>query len=372
MGMWARCAVVSLLPMLACRSEASPPAGAIETGPPEVRIEPNSPKMAYISVDTVALRRDRVVATLPGQVVMNESRTVRVTSPVSGRITALDAQPGDHVQAGQPLAHIASTDVGQAESDLAKADAALAQAAASLKRARDLHLHQVIALKDLQQAESDEAQARAERDRARAKVQLLGGSPSVVTQEYVLRAPITGQVIERTANPGAEVRPDNQQPLFTLSALDTLWLVANAYQRDMGALRVGQRVVFTTDAAPGRRFVARISYVAAALDPQTRTITVRAVLPNPGESLKTQVFGEVRLFVPDMTQLPVVRTQALVTEGAEIVVFVQVAAGRFQRRVVTIDDDDGETAVIRSGLKPGDIVVTEGSILLATEAQQAR
>ncbi len=342
-------------------SSATPPPG-------EVWFTPGSPQLASISVDTVRERHERVVAVLPAQIVLDEDHTVRVVSPVAGRIQSLDAAAGDPVRAGQALAHLISGDAAQAQSDLAKAEAALAQTSAGLSRAQDLYANHVIALRDLQQAQSDEAQARAERDRAALRVRQLGAG-GVVGEEYGLRSPIRGAVVDRTANAGAEVRPDNSQPLFTVSALDTLWLTASVYERDLSAVRRGERVVFTTDAAPGREFSARVSYVSDVLSPDTRTATLRAVLPDPGGLLKTQVFGQARVIAPDTGHVPVVPSKALVTRGATTVVFVQVAPGRFAERTVTVTDDDGQTAAVLHGLKPGELVVSRGSILLLPLAE---
>jgi cobalt-zinc-cadmium efflux system membrane fusion protein len=343
---------------------------ASPTPPPgQVWIKPGSPQLANISVDTIRARRERVVAVLPAQLVLDEDHTVRVISPVTGRVRTLDAAAGDRVSAGQALAHLVSSDAAQAQSDQAKAEAALSQAVAALTRARDLYANHVIALRDLQQAQSDEAQVRAERDRAAQRVQQLGAT-GAVGQEFVLRAPIRGEVVDRTANAGAEVRPDNLQPLFTISALDTLWLTANVYERDLAAVRRGQRVIFTTDAAPGRRFSATTNYVSDVLSPDTRTATLRAVLPNPGGLLKTQVFGQATVIAPDPGNVAVVPSKALVTRGTVTIVFVQLAPGRFVERVVTVTDDDGETAAVVSGLKPGELVVTRGSIFLLPESQQ--
>jgi len=352
-----------------CRAAGEVPAAEHPMPPSgEVRLEPNDPQLAYLTVDPVAVRTEKVVAVLPAQLVADENHTARIASPVTGRVRTLDVQLGDRVRAGQPLAHIASGDVAQAESDLLKAQAALAQASTGLDRARDLYRNKVIALKDLQQAESDEAQARAERDRAGARVSFLGASTAEVRQGFVLRSPIDGEVVERDLNVGAEVRSDNPRTLFTISSLDTVWLTASAYQRDLATAHRGDRLIFTTDAAPARHYVASVEYVSSVLDPQTRTATIRAVLPNPDHALRTQVFGEARLLAPDSARVPVVPVDALVTHGSATVVYVETAPGRFVRRPVGVGADDGQTAVITTGLRIGERVVTAGSLLLDAEA----
>ncbi|HTS88616.1 MAG TPA: efflux RND transporter periplasmic adaptor subunit [Gemmatimonadales bacterium] len=357
--------------LAACHgASVAPPAGAggpVASGD-EIRFEPRSPQLAYLGYDTVRGRTEKVVATLPAELVMDEDHTVRVASPVTGRIQELPARAGDHVLAGQPLAVIASSDLAQATSDEAKAEAALTQATAALTRAQDLFDHQVIARKDLEQAENDAAAARAEAARARQRVALLGAGPEQA--DFILRAPIRGEILHRSANPGAEVRPDATDPLFVISALDTLWLTASLYQRDLPEVRPGNRLSFTTDAVPGQTFTATVTYVSGTLDSLTRTATLRAVLRNPARLLKPEMFGEARLLAPDRNGPPVVPTTALVTHGANTVVFVRVGPGRFARRTVTVTSDDGTLAAVSGGLELGEVVVTRGSILLAAELDQ--
>jgi cobalt-zinc-cadmium efflux system membrane fusion protein len=349
---------------------ASPPAR-----PDEVRIDTASGKLAYIKVETPAIRRERVIAALPAQVVMNEDRTVRVLTPVAGRVASLDAAMGDAVTSGAALAHIVSGDLAQAASDLTKAQAATAQTAAALARAEDLYQHRVAPQRDVEQARSDNQQAKAEFARARSRLTALGAdgaaSEGGVSSEYVLRAPIGGVVVDRTANPGAEVRPDSPTPLFTITSLDVVWLTANVYQRDLAAIHRGVALRFTTDAVAGREFAATVTYVSGTLDPQTRTAVVRAEMPNAGHLLRPLETGTARVLAPDSSPVLVVPTRALVTHGSDTVVYLEIVRGRYVRRVVTVGDDDGTTAVILSGINPSDRVVVDGSLFLEGESERA-
>ena len=328
-------------------------------------------KSSSLTVVTVGVRTERLVANLAAQLVPNEDRTVRISSPVTGRVRVLDAAPGAFVRPGSPLAHIVSGDLAQAVSDLAKANAVLASAEANRTRTRDLYDHQVASRKDLEQAETDATQARAEALRARARIEQLGSAPSGMSGEYVLRSPIAGEVIERNANPGMEVRPDLGTTLFTVSDLSTLWLTANLYQKDLVNVRPGARLVFRSDALSGRTFDSRVTYVSNALDPLTRTAVLRAVLPNPDHALRTMETGDAHLYVRDAQPSLVVPTRAIVTHGDGSVVFVETTPNHFVRRTVELGDDDGESTVILSGVNPGERVVVDGSILLDGEAQHA-
>jgi cobalt-zinc-cadmium efflux system membrane fusion protein len=295
-----------------------------------------------------------------------------VTSPVTGRIVSLDAQAGDRVRAGQVLAHVRSADAVQATSDAAKALTSWNTARVTLSRATDLFEHKIIAARELEQARNDESQAHAEYDRARARTEQLGMGMGGVSDAYLLRAPVSGVVIDRAANPGAEVRPDNGQTLFTISSLDAVWLAVSVPQRDLAQVHRGARLRFRTEAAPDRVFEARVSFVSDALDPVSRSATARAVLANPGGALRVQATGEAQLLVTESMPAAAIPTRALVTHGSDTVVFVEVAPGRFVRRVVIVRDDDGITATISAGLTAGERVVTTGSLLLAAEADRAQ
>jgi cobalt-zinc-cadmium efflux system membrane fusion protein len=340
----------------------------------ETRIDTTSGKLAYIRVETATLRRDRVVAALPSQVVMDEDHTVRVMTPVTGRVVSLDAAEGDEVAAGAPLAHILSADLAQAASDEAKARAAAVQAHAALAREEDLYAHHVAALKDLEQARNDAVQANAELARARSRLTMLGAggaADSTIGSQYVLRAPIGGLVVARTTNPGAEVRPDMGTPLFTITSLDVVWLTANVYQRDLAAVHRGAKLRFTSDAVPGRQFDATVSYISGTLDPQTRTAIVRATVQNDGHLLRPLETGMAEVLTTAPHPLLTIPTRALVTHGTSTVVWVELARGFYQRRPVVVGEDDGRTAVILQGLSPTDRVVVDGSLLVEGESANA-
>jgi cobalt-zinc-cadmium efflux system membrane fusion protein len=355
----------------ACRESPKPAQAADAPIPPdEVRIDTASGKLAYIRVEVPSVRREREIAALPAQVAMDEDRTVRVLTPVAGRVAVLDAAPGDEVGRGAPLAHIVSPDLAQAASDFAKARASAAQARTAAARAQDLYAHHVAALKDVEQARSDDQQAEAELARARSRLTTLGADTSGFSAQYVLRAPLAGVVVERTVNPGAEVRPDAPAPLFTITSLDVVWLTANVYQRDLAAIHRGVTLRFTTDVAPGRTFDATVTYISGALDPQTRTALVRASMPNADHALRPLEVGTAHVLAPSASPLLTIPTRALVTHGSNIVVYVQTAPGRFVRRTVTVGDDDGTNAVILSGIGPTDQIVVDGSLLLEGEASR--
>ena len=365
-------ALLSIVMLLtACRDGSATLPADMARRPNQIQFAATSPKLAMFGMDTVRTVHSRVIATLPALVVANEDHTVRVTTPVTGRIVALLVQAGDHVSAGQPLARIRSGDIAQVTSEVEKARTADRSTAMNLARSTDLYEHKLIASREVEQARNDADQARAELARATRRAAQLGVAGRGVEGDYLLRAPVSGVVIERLANPGLEVRPDNGVALFTVSSLSSLWLAVSVPQRDLAVVHRGAQLHFVTDAVPGRAFDARVSFVSDALDPTNRSATARAVIENADGALRVQTSGEAQVVVEDTGSSVSLPTRAVVTHGDQSVVFVLTAPGTFERRVVTVRDDDGTISTLSAGLSAGERVVTTGSLLLSGEMDRA-
>jgi cobalt-zinc-cadmium efflux system membrane fusion protein len=340
------------------------------TPTPEVKgssvfIPDGSPQLAAFASEPVQPGK-AIVHTLTGRVTWDESRTVRVFSPFAGSVQAIHANAGDRVSSGQVLASIASPDFGQTQADASRAAADFAVAQKSVERLRDLAANGVAAEKDLHAAEADFERARGELQRVNARKKLYGGGDTV-DQRYALRAPVAGVVVEKNINPGQELRPDqitsNAPPLFVITDPAMLWVQLDATERDLSFLRPGLAVALRTPAYPGRTFEARIKAVSDFVDPNTRTIKVRAVVANPQRVLKGEMFvnGDIAGPVEEGVLVP---APAVFLVGDRHFVFVEEGKGRFTRTEVARDGEvDGKVAV-RAGLKPGTRVVTAGSLLL--------
>ncbi len=348
-------------------SSSSPPAG-------EARLAPAKLRTAGIRVVPVAYQDlDRVLAAT-GRVTFDDQRVTHVFSPVNGRVTRLVAQPGQRVAPGDPLAIIQSPDVGSAVSDYAKAQAALAAAERDYQRQKDLFAAHAAAERDLEGAEANARQARAERDRAEEKARLLGGGKlSGVTQEFVLRSLIAGEVIARAANPGVEVQGQysggTAVELYTVGELGRVWVLADVFEADLARLRVGSPVAVEVISSPGRRFAGRVDWISGANDPATRTAKGRCAIDNSDRLLKPEMYATVSIAVPGRRALAIPRG-AVLRQGEQTVVFREVGTTpdglvRFERWPVKVDDEGGDALVaVLAGLHPGDRVVSAGGILL--------
>jgi cobalt-zinc-cadmium efflux system membrane fusion protein len=367
---------IALLLSAGCGSRASaepqrPPAG-------EAWLDPAQVQSAGIAVAPASVREVARELLLSGRVAFDDQRVTHVYSAVTGRVTRMIASLGDHVRAGDPLAVIESPDLGAAAADAAKALADVRAAERDAKRMQELLALRAVSERDAEAAEDRFRQATAELERARKKAHLLRASEDGrVSQEYVLRAPIEGEVISRNVNPGAEVQGQyaggTAVELFTVGATDRVWVLADVYETDLPRLRLGMSAKVSIVSDPGRVFSSRIDWISDAVDPVTRTGRVRCALDNRDHALKPEMYATVALEPPGVTRLAVPRA-AVARMGDQTVVFVETgktANGlvRFERRPVQIEDEgtDGLVPVVR-GLAAGERVVTSGTILFVGKA----
>ncbi len=371
-------ALALALLLAACSDDKAPPAekmtsyASSDTGPrPELFTVPPE-QLAHVQVLAVQPAPLRRLLRLPGAVAYNAFRTTPVITQVNGPILRVVAAPGQKVRAGEALAYISSPDYGNARATYLKARSAFQLADKNYARAQDLYNHHAIAERDLLQAESDRNLAMADLQNSEQALHTLGISnlaaleQAPATPELPILAPISGEVVERLVSPGQVVQAGQTQ-CFTISDMSTVWVLVNVYQSDLAWVRAGDPVTIRSDAYPDK-FQGKISYVGAALDPNTRTLQARIVTANPGEKLKKD------MYVTALVQAGVIKDALAVPDSAvlhdaENRPFVYVATGQnqFERRLVTVGEPTDGSVQIASGLRTGDRVVADGSLFLQFE-----
>ncbi|MBS0390016.1 MAG: efflux RND transporter periplasmic adaptor subunit [Proteobacteria bacterium] len=353
-------------PTEAAAPEAAPP--VLQSG--RLRFAPGHPQLALLTVARATHAQDLVVE-LPAKLVWNEERTQRVFPPFAGRVVAIRADLGQSVKAGAPLALLASPDFGQAQADTAKAHAGQQLAQQALTRQRELFEAGIVARKDLEQAEADAASARAESARAAARTRLYG-SADAVNQQLAITSSIAGVVVERRLNPGQELRPDQVGPdapaLFVVTDPGTLWVQIDARESDLTSLRPGAGFSLQVPAYPGESFIGRVMATADAIDPSTRTIKVRGLVPNADRRLKAEMLVTARIS-ENRSSGVVVPASAVLLNGTRHSVFIESEAGVFEPRTVTLGHEGPREVIITGGLTAGEKVVTQNALLLARQFQ---
>lgn len=351
---------------------AAPPASKVEDA--RITFAPNAPQLASLAVQPAAPRR-LAVAHLTGRLFWDDETTVRVFTPVMGQVSAIRVEVGQKVAAGAPLAEIISPDFGQARADARTAEANLAAAEKAFSRTTELEAHGAAARKDVEAAEATRLAARAERDRAVARLQLYHGDENSAAAAFVLCAPLAGVVVEKNINPGQEVRNDQMlagagnlfAPLFVISEPRKLWLQLDAAETDLAALHTGQALRVSSRAMPDRVFSGTIENIGLALDPQSRTVRIRGAVENPDLLLKAEMYVSVDV-VQDEAKVAAagvdVPAKAVFMMDNRYYLFVELAPGQFERREVPVGTEKDGTIPVLAGVAAGQNVVAEGALLL--------
>jgi membrane fusion protein, heavy metal efflux system len=326
-------------------------------------------QMPHVQVVAVSRTNLPQVLRLPGSVTYNAFETTPVISQVGGPVTRVLVVPGQFVRARQPLCDVSSPEFSQLRSTYLKSQDAEELAEKNYARAKDLYAHHAIAEADLLSAQSARNQAEADLQAAEQSLAVLGIKNLAVLAEastspdIPVLAPVSGEIVERLVAPGQVLQAGSTR-VFTISNMSTVWVMVSVFQQNLGAIHLGDPVTIETDAYP-EKFHGRISYIAPALDPATRTLQVRVVTENPGLKLKKDMYvtAVVRAgTIPNALGVP----DAAVLRDSENRPFVYVAEGsnQFGERQVSIGASEAGSTQILSGLKAGERVVANGSLFL--------
>ena len=351
------------------------------------RYTPSPAEWASLTIQPVTERAFRAEHVTEGKIAVDEDRSTPVFSPYAGRVTKLLARPGDRVTQGQPLFVIEAADTVQAQNDfiaamtgLNKARSALDLAQLQHKRAKDLFEGKAVPLKDYQQAEANLIQAQNDLrstqtalEAARNKLRILGFTDEAIStfqdkgsinREITIFSPITGTVVQRKIGPGQYVNAGASDPVFVIGDLSTVWLTAFVRETDASNVSVEQEITFNVLALPGHPLTARINYVSAAIDPATRRLLVRATIDNKEGRLKPEMFANVTIYSASDHPAIGVPKQALIYEGDQVRVWVAHEDKTIELRQIKPGLTNGDLVEVEGNLKPGEQIVTKGSLFI--------
>ena len=328
---------------------------------------------------------------LTGTVNYDENHLLQVASTVKGRVASIPVDLGAHVRAGEPLLTIESAELARGREEYARALSDLSVSRRGHERAKGLVEAKVISAGEFQAREGDYLVKKAAAEAAERALRIAGDAPDAVARirsavesggsltdtvgppRLVVRAPFAGTVIDRKVTPGALV--EAMQPLATVADLSTVWVFLQAYEKDLALIHQGLPVTIRVEAYPQEFFRGRVDFLGSVVDTSTRTVRVRATVRNVGQRLRPGMFVKAQLDVPKPEKeahlIVAVPQSALQTLEGRVHVFVQTTPGTFVRHAVeTGHTFEGFTEIL-SGVKAGDVVVTEGSFVVKSEFARA-
>jgi RND family efflux transporter MFP subunit len=367
----------SLDPSAPTPTRTEPPTAAVPAAEIEVVLSPEALARAEIKTAKAQAVESQLSVRVPGTVVTNAYREVKVIPIVGGIVTKVHVELGSAVKRGVPLATLFSAELADAQQKYLSMKAMVEADHKKLQRTQRLIEIGAASQQELEEVTAIHASRATELEAAGQRLRLLGlspeqvdalRSPSQVVSEVIVPVPIDGVVTGRSTNLGQVVGMG--QELFVVTDLSEVWVIGDLYEQDFQTVRVGSEAVLTTPAYPGLTLRGRVSYIDPRVDPQLRTAKVRVEVPNPDGRLRLGMYVTMSFTTRGGERVVVVPRAAVQTIGDRHVVFVPVKdeEGKFLQRTVRVGRLVGESYTILSGIKPGEVVATDGSFFLRAES----
>lgn len=352
-----------------------------ESGTVSAESSPNQPHLLSVRSDQLARLRLTPVrnttwsikVSTTGTVDWDADHTTQAIAQVSGPISRILVDTGVTVHKGDPLLYVSSPDVANAVSTYKKARNQQELARRTRQRQQELLDHGAVAQKDMEAAEAAFNDASTDVQNSLQALKIFSITKEeldnaekqgvAISPELAVRAPIGGMVVQKLVSPGQLVQAATTV-CFMISDMSTVWVQGHIFDRDLPSVHVGDAVEESNASFP-QRFHGVVNYVGAMLDPTTRTTPVRIVTANPGGVLKKDMFVEAVVHTKTQQNVMSVPVSAVLRDTEnEPMVYVEVQPGKFAQRLITIGQQQNEQVQVLSGLKEGEVVVSEGSIFL--------
>ena len=334
-------------------------------GASELTLTSEEAERAGIKVEAMKAQALGETVVVTATIFPDQDRLVRVSPRIDGRILSAPAKLGDKVRAGQILATLDSVEVGETHAAWTQAQAELRIAEADFKRAESLNAEEIIPRKDFLRAQADRDKAVAALRAASDRLRLLGGAPGAAGNSvsgFAVTAPFAGTVIEKKVTLGELATPS--EPMFTVADLSRVWIQAALPEAALSKVRVGASAKVTVPAYPGETFTGKVGHIGAMLDKDTRTVAARIEVPNADGRLKPEMFATATIeAVGEKREAIALPDAAIVLLEGKPTIFV-FEQGAYEAREVEPGERIAGRTVLKSGVKPGDQVVTEGAYAL--------
>ena len=364
-------ALVAAVSGAACSHNTDSGPQTASTAASNVQLTPA--QRANIRLYTVTAAKFRKTVEATGVVDFDNDQATSVLAPFSGPVSRLLVSLGEHVKQGQPLAAVDSPDFATAISVYRKAISTAQTARRLADLDKDLVEHNGVSRREADQAESDAANAEADREAAlqslvslqvpaQAIKNIQEGRP-ISRLDGIIRAPVTGTVVEKLITPG-QLLQGGTTPCFTVADLSRVWVMAQVFGSDLQSVSVGDQAEIMTGIGPNK-FSGTVDNISALVDPDTRSVVARVVVKNPGDFLKKQMYVRVSIQAHQENAAFLVPVSTVLRDDVNLpFVYLVQADGSFARRHVTLGYRSADQYDIVEGLAAGDQIVVDGGIFV--------
>ena len=317
-----------------------------------------------ISIDTAKLDYVKDLLTLSGEVAFDENKMVKIYPNASGQLLSVTVSLGDKIAKGQTLAVIKSADVSGNYADLQSANSDASIALKEYKNAEELYKNGISSEKEFVLAKLQYEKAVTAVNKVHTQIAINGGGKTSSAGIYIISAPRSGYVVEKNINAGSFIRNDNAQNLFTISDIQDVWVWANVFEKDIQKIKQGSAADVTTLSYPDMVFHGRVDQVNTVLDPASKAMKAKIVLPNSEMLLKPQMFTKIIINNQENQRAIVIPGSAIVFDGGKNYVLVYKDRYNISIREVRILKQAGDNTYIQSGLQEGELVIAKTPILI--------
>ena len=341
-----------------------PPAPGMLVGSNSVTLAADAPMWNMVKLAKAQPAQPRWSDPVPARIAFDEAKTSRLGSPLSGRVTSVMVERGQKVTKGSPLFTVSSPNLAELRADEEKAIVERATAQASYNRVKDLVTSGSLPGKELVTAEQELAEAELAVKLAAQKLASLNVAGGAGAASFTVTAPRDGVVVEKSVAVGQSV-DGSSGSLIAIADLTDVWVVADLFENDVGALASGAQAKVTVGS---QEFDATVDQVAGVVDPERHTVPVRVRLANPEGVLRPNAYAQIRFFDPVAAKVSL-PASAVMSDGATSYVYIKAANGELQRRNVTVGGVSGGIVPVLDGVQVGEDVVVQGAILLDNQIQ---
>jgi len=314
-----------------------------------------------INIDTVQTCQLVNSVTLTGQVDFNQDNEVNIFPLVSGNVQDVKVELGDYVNAGQVLAIVQSSEMAGYSNNLVSAQANLSVAKKNLDAQQELFKSGLASQLDVTSAQSNYDQAMSQLEMTQRVLKINGDNTN---GNYIIKAPISGFVVQKNITNSMSIRADNSNAVFAISDLKNVWVWANVYESNINNIHLGDAVQVTTLSYPGRVFNGKVDKVLNVLDPTSKVMKVRIALPNADYALKPEMYASVLVTNKEDKQALCISSNALIFDHSQYYILKYNSQSDVQITPVQIINTVGDRTFITSGVQPGDKIIASQALLI--------
>lgn len=319
--------------------------------------------MKKIEIDTARLDEVENEIALSGKITFDEGKVLKVYPLAGGNIYEVKAELGDYVEKGEVLASIQSSDIATLEKDYEVAKSNLTIADKNMDVANELFKSGYGTEKEYITAQKEYHKAESELKRIKEVLNLFGKSSK--TANYVIRAPISGFIVEKKINSDMQIRPDHNENIFTISDLKYVWVMANVYESDIPKVRIGYDAAVTTLSYPDKVFYGKIDKIFNVIDPLEKVMKVRVKLENPAYMLKPEMHAQVIVaYKEEDIRKIAIPTKSLIFDNNRNYVMIYNDKCDISTREVNIYKSGKIKTYITDGLNLGDKIISRSQLYI--------